>query len=129
MPSLTRRAFIVLALIATLLVTPSTAQISSAQGNRTGEGVFQITGYTCPPFCGKTYSGTQVRIGVVAVDPDVIPLGSKVIIEGVEINGIREFIAEDTGSQVIGNHIDVFVPTASDAYNLTGTARVYWYQE
>lgn len=43
----------------------------------------------------------------VAVDPDVIPLGSIVMIDG------KEYIAEDTG--MIGNVIDLYVGTESEA--------------
>jgi 3D (Asp-Asp-Asp) domain-containing protein len=51
-----------------------------------------------------TRSGTTVRWGTVAVDPSVIPLGSRLMIEGYD----TVFVAEDTGYGVIGNHVDVF---------------------
>jgi 3D (Asp-Asp-Asp) domain-containing protein len=51
-----------------------------------------------------TRSGTQVRWGTVAVDPSVIPLGSRLMIDGYD----TIFVAEDTGYGVIGNHVDVF---------------------
>lgn len=51
-----------------------------------------------------TRSGTTVRWGTVAVDPSVIPLGSRLMIEGYD----NVFVAEDTGYGVIGNHVDVF---------------------
>lgn len=54
---------------------------------------------------GETRSGTETRWGVVAVDPSVIPLGSRLTIEGFgEI-----FVAEDTGSAVKGNWVDIWV--------------------
>lgn len=53
-----------------------------------------------------TRSGTTVRWGVVAVDPRVIPLGSRLLIEGFD----EVFIAEDTGGGVRGNHVDIFFP-------------------
>ena len=43
----------------------------------------------------------------IAVDPDVIPLGSTVLIDG------KEYIAEDTG--VTGNVIDLYVGAEADA--------------
>ena len=52
---------------------------------------------------GLTASGTQVREGVVAVDPAVIPLGSQVWVEG-----FGWLIAEDTGGAIRGNRIDIF---------------------
>lgn len=58
-----------------------------------------------------TRSGTRVRWGVVAVDPDVIPLGSKLMIEGYDM----VFVAEDTGGGVRGNHVDVYFPDLGSA--------------
>lgn len=49
---------------------------------------------------------------VIAVDPNVIPLGSKVYVEGY-----GEATAADTGGAIKGNKIDVFVPSKSDASN------------
>ena len=46
----------------------------------------------------------------IAVDPRIIPLGSK-----VEING-RIYIAEDTGGAIKGNRIDMCVSSHSEAY-------------
>lgn len=60
-----------------------------------------------------TATGTQVRVGVVAVDKRVIPLGSKLFIEaakGSYIYGIA--VAEDTG--VRGNVIDLYMNSYED---------------
>lgn len=51
---------------------------------------------------GITYSGMPARFGVVAVDPNVIPLYTKLYIEGY-----GEAIAGDTGGSIIGNRIDL----------------------
>jgi 3D (Asp-Asp-Asp) domain-containing protein len=51
-----------------------------------------------------TRSGTQARWGTVAVDPRVIPLGSRLRIEGYD----DVFIAEDTGGAVVGDRIEIF---------------------
>lgn len=59
-----------------------------------------------------TRSGTVTRWGVVAVDPRVIPLGSRLLIEGFD--GV-EFVAEDTGSGVIGRWVDIWFPDVSTA--------------
>ncbi|SHE63002.1 3D (Asp-Asp-Asp) domain-containing protein [Seinonella peptonophila] len=60
-----------------------------------------------------TASGTHVRPGVVAVDPNVIPLGSKVYVTGYDSpylpKGGFVGIAEDTGGAIKGNRIDIFV--------------------
>lgn len=57
---------------------------------------------------GITAMGTRARVGEIAVDPSVIPLGSTVYIEGV---GARR--AEDTGGNIKGNTIDIYMNTES----------------
>ena len=54
----------------------------------------------------KTYLGTQIRPGVIAVDPKIIPLGSRVYIQYPDGHG-EYAIAEDTGGAIKGNRIDV----------------------
>lgn len=51
---------------------------------------------------GITKMGTLARYGVVAVDPNVIPLGTRVFIPGYGVA-----IAEDTGGDILGNRIDL----------------------
>ena len=58
---------------------------------------------------GTTASGTRARVGEIAVDPRVIPLGTNVYIEGV---GARR--AEDTGGNIKGNTIDIYMNTLSE---------------
>ena len=57
-----------------------------------------------------TASGTLVRRGVIAVDPDVIPLGTHVFIPGY-----GEAVAEDIGSSIRGHRIDVAFDTHEEA--------------
>ena len=54
----------------------------------------------------KTFLGTQIRPGVVAVDPDVIPLGSRLYIQYPDGKG-EYAVAEDTGGAIKGNRIDI----------------------
>ena len=72
-------------------------------------GLFKLTYYcACAKCCGKatgiTASGARVAEGeTIAVDPSVIPYGTKVIING------HIFTAQDCGSGVKQNHIDIYV--------------------
>jgi 3D (Asp-Asp-Asp) domain-containing protein len=65
------------------------------------------TGYSLP---GRTSTGLPVGLGVVAVDPSVIPLGTR-----MTIPGYGEGVAADTGSGVQGYTIDLWFPTLADA--------------
>jgi 3D (Asp-Asp-Asp) domain-containing protein len=65
------------------------------------------TGYSLP---GHTSTGLPVGPGIVAVDPSVIPLGTR-----MTIPGYGEAVAADTGSAVIGYTIDLWFPTLADA--------------
>jgi 3D (Asp-Asp-Asp) domain-containing protein/Lon protease-like protein len=65
------------------------------------------TGYSLP---GHTATGLPVGPGVVAVDPSVIPLGTR-----MTIPGYGEGVAADTGGAVQGYTIDLWFPTLADA--------------
>lgn len=72
----------------------------------TRKETFQATAYTGG---GRTASGTRARVGEIAVDPRVIPLGTTVYVEGF---GLRT--AEDTGGAVKGHIIDIYMSTRSE---------------
>ena len=82
----------------------------------TMEMTVTATTYTayCPGCSGTTKIGIDLRANpdqkVIAVDPNVIPLGSRVWVEGY-----GEAIAGDTGGAIKGNKIDVFIPSYDDA--------------
>ncbi|MFC4023779.1 3D domain-containing protein [Oceanobacillus longus] len=76
------------------------------------------TAYTanCAGCSGYTATGINLKANpdakVIAVDPNVIPLGSTVYVEGYGYA-----TAGDTGGAIKGNKIDVFVPTKKEAYS------------
>ena len=61
-----------------------------------------------------THMGTQVRPGVIAVDPRIIPLGTRVYIEFADGHGMNA-VAEDTGGAIKGNRIDIAFQDRNDA--------------
>jgi 3D (Asp-Asp-Asp) domain-containing protein len=65
------------------------------------------TGYA---IRGRTATGLTTSWGVVAVDPSVIPLGTKMTIPGYGVG-----VAADTGGAVQGNVIDLWFPTVAQA--------------
>jgi peptidoglycan DL-endopeptidase CwlO len=74
-----------------------------------GERVLTVsaTAYSLP---GYTASGLHVGWGVVAVDPRVIPLGTR-----MSVPGYGEAIAADVGTAIIGDRIDLWFPTLAQA--------------
>jgi 3D (Asp-Asp-Asp) domain-containing protein len=72
------------------------------------------TAYTleCGNGDGYTATMTRPRIGVIAVDPRVIPYGFLVYIEGYGY-----FRAEDTGGAIKGHRVDIFMVSRSEALN------------
>ena len=71
------------------------------------------------PGYGITASGMRTRPGVVAVDPRVIPLGSRLYIESMQ-NGVPSYgraVAADTGGAIKGNKIDLFFKTSREVNN------------
>lgn len=75
------------------------------------------TAYSCNGKVGYTYSGTVARVGAIAVDPTVIPLGTRMYIysnDGEYIYGVAT--AEDTGSSIKGNKIDLYFDTFDECW-------------
>lgn len=95
-----------------------------------------ITFYCCEEYahiCGTgngiTASGRRVTPYVsCAVDPDVIPLGSTIMIE---YNGEMVYLrADDTGSAIQGNKLDIAVKGHQEALELgVKTADIWWCEE
>ena len=62
---------------------------------------------------GKTASGRMVSKGLIAADPRVLPLGSRVRVEAGNYSG--EYLVADTGGMVRGRRIDIWTPTSREA--------------
>lgn len=79
------------------------------------------------PDYGITASGTKARVGAVAVDPKVIPLGTKLYIEYADgTGGYGYATAEDTGSAIKGYRVDLFFNTYQECIEF-GRRRVIVY--
>jgi len=95
--------------------TAAPQQDSSVQGKKI---TVSSTAYTadCAGCSGVTATGINLKSNrsakVIAVDPSVIPLGSKVYVPGY-----GTAIAGDTGGAIKGNKIDLHVPSKGEAYN------------
>jgi len=70
---------------------------------------------------GYTASGTKTFVGVVAVDPRVIPLGTKLYVQGYGLA-----IAADTGGAIKGKKIDLFFHTEQQCLNFGRRTRTVY---
>ena len=76
------------------------------------------TAYTCEGYVGHTYSGTLARVGAIAVDPTVIPLGTKMYVvsnDGQYVYGYC--VAEVIGGGIKGNKIDLYFDTYAECWD------------
>jgi len=62
---------------------------------------------------GRTASGRMVSRGVIAADPALLPLGSRVRLDHPGYSG--EYIVADTGGAIRGRRIDIWTPSTGEA--------------
>lgn len=88
---------------------PTTASPATPPPAPTGTRtlVADVVAYHLP---GKTASGIPVGTGVIAVDPTVIPLGTRVFVPGY-----GPAVAADVGTAIKGNIIDLWMPSTAQA--------------
>jgi len=89
--------------------TPTTPAAETPAAPTGGGRTMRVsaTGYSLP---GHTATGLPVGWGIVAVDPSVIPLGTR-----LSVPGYGEAVAADVGSAVRGATIDLWFPTVAEA--------------
>ena len=87
--------------------SPPPAAAATAPVTGTHTLVVDVVAYHLP---GHTASGLPVGVGVIAVDPTVIPLGTRVFVPGY-----GPAVAADVGSAIRGNIIDLWMPTTAQA--------------
>ncbi|MEH6946500.1 ubiquitin-like domain-containing protein [Bacillus sp. JJ634] len=104
--------------VGTKAPTPTATYASNVSSSSGGKEIYvSSTAYTasCNGCSGVTATGMNLKSNphakVIAVDPNVIPLGSKVHVEGYGYA-----VAADKGGAIKGNKIDVFIPSKSEAY-------------
>lgn len=77
------------------------------------------------------YFGKPLQLGTIAVDPNVIPMGTKVLVTGHSHSNLPKnaFVATatDQGSAIKGNRIDIFIPGSPQSVNEFGFQDVKLY--
>jgi len=81
-----------------------------AVGAGASRGAFSATAYC---LSGKTAMGHGVRRGIIAADPRLLKLGSKVTINAGPYSGT--YLVSDTGGSIKGKKLDIWVPSCSEA--------------
>lgn len=85
----------------------ATAATGTAASNR---GSFIATAYC---LRGRTAMGHGVRRGIIAADPRVVRLGSRVNLGAGAYSG--QYLVSDTGGRIKGKKIDIWVPSCAEA--------------
>jgi 3D (Asp-Asp-Asp) domain-containing protein len=82
-------------------VLPLVLAVACGQGGGGGAG-------------GPAAAGTGSRAGVVAADPEILPLGSRIrVSEAGQYSG--EYVVEDTGRAIKGHELDLYLPNDREA--------------
>mgnify|MGYP003872462641 FL=1 len=124
--------FLNVVVVKTSKTSPTTAKVSRNVASKAGVDFdykkvlknVSMTAYSSeePGIGTRTASGTRVTEGrTIAVDPDIIPMGWWVYIEGL---GFRR--AEDTGGAINGNKIDVYYDSLSNARSFGRKSRTVY---
>lgn len=74
-----------------------------------------LRAFTATAYClkGRTATGGSVRRGIVAADPRVLPLGTRISMSAGSYSG--SYLVADTGGSVRGRKLDIWVPSCSEA--------------
>ena len=108
-----RNIVIAMLLVGTSLCMPSPGATSGAT-RRARHRVMRMEATAFTPATGATAAGTVPHEGIVAADPAVLPLGSRIRVTGANsYNGV--YTVTDTGSKVLGRHIDLCLGSAAEA--------------
>jgi 3D (Asp-Asp-Asp) domain-containing protein len=106
----------------TVIANPSSPAASAERPREVGATVattgekpalsesFEATAYS---LRGRTASGAAATTGMIAADPRVLPIGSRVRIEAGSYTG--EYVVADTGGAVKGKRIDIWTPSSREA--------------
>ena len=71
--------------------------------------------FSATAYClkGRTASGSGVKRGIVAADPRVLPLSTRIAVNAGSYSG--NYLVADTGGAVKGRKLDIWVPSCSEA--------------
>jgi len=89
---------------------PTTAGQTAEEPALVAASPYVATAYSLK---GRTTSGRMVSRGLIAADPSVLPLGSRVRLDHPGYSG--EYLVADTGGKIRGRRIDIWTPSSREA--------------
>lgn len=103
------------ALVAAKEALTSAAASPVSTASDSAKSVVPPQAYTATAYSlrGRTASGRPVSRGLIAADPSILPLGSRVRVEAGSWSG--EYLVADTGGAVKGRRIDIWTPSTREA--------------
>jgi len=90
--------------------TVSEGKVVTAGSAAANKGSFTATAYCLK---GRTALGHGVRRGIIAADPRILRLGSRINLNAGAYSG--QYLVSDTGGAVRGRRIDIWVPSCAEA--------------
>ena len=99
----------------TISTSEPVAVTDTTVNNELPEGITAPVSYVATAYSlrGRTASGRYVAKGIIAADPRILPLGSRVHIHAGPYSG--EYLVADTGGLVRGRRIDIWTPSTREA--------------
>jgi 3D (Asp-Asp-Asp) domain-containing protein len=103
-------------------VTANTAEVAAPKAETVTDEIKDEDQFAAPPTSyvatayslrGRTASGKYVAKGIIAADPRVLPLGSRVRLHAGGYSG--EYLVADTGGAIRGRRIDIWTPSSREA--------------
>jgi len=96
---------------------PEQTQVQTSKPNSENKSIILSEGssFRATAYClkGRTAMGSGVRRGIVAADPRVLPLGSRIQISAGAYSGT--YVVADTGGAVKGRKLDIWMPNCVEA--------------
>ena len=96
---------------------PKQTQVQTSKPNSENKSIILSEGssFRATAYClkGRTAMGSGVRRGIVAADPRVLPLGSRIQISAGAYSGT--YVVADTGGAVKGRKLDIWMPNCVEA--------------
>lgn len=96
------------------VITVEVANLSKSKVANLNEKL-SARAFSATAYClkGRTASGGNVKRGIVAADPRVLPLGTRISMNAGSYSG--SYLVADTGGSVKGRKLDIWVPSCSEA--------------